>query len=36
MSPDLFNEMVIPMPAKARDQIIAGDIGWRFQAAKTN
>jgi hypothetical protein len=36
MSPDLLDEMVIPMPAEACDQIIAGYFRWRSQAANTN
>ena len=36
MPTDLFDEMVIPMPAQAGDQIITGYLRKRSQAAKTN
>jgi hypothetical protein len=36
MSTDLFDEMIIPMPAQAGDQIVTGHLRKRSQAAKTN
>jgi hypothetical protein len=36
MSTDLFDEMIIPMPAQAGNQIITGYLRKRSQAAKTN
>jgi hypothetical protein len=36
MAPDLLDKMIVPVPAEARDQVIAGYVRWRSQAAKTN
>jgi len=32
----LLDKMVVPMPAEACDELIAGYVSWRSQAAKTN